>query len=171
MWLLDCQTSFCLWSARKPWEYHVFPHWWKTQFLICQMIPSFQAIETNKEKQNKTWNALLRSDEGRHINPLVHKEDELNQPRTSSWRKTQATWFFSLGQNFKATFPHAASCPLQVLFWGQSSSPPPPLLPPLPSGHRPGVTTKSFSPSWFYPNSCFQPWQHEYLWHNTRTNC
>lgn len=124
MWLLDCQTTFCLWSARKPWEYHVFPHWWKTQFLICQMIPSFQAIETNKEKQNKTWSALLRSDEGRHINQLVHKEDEINQPRTLSWRKTQATWFFSLGQNFKATFPHAVSCPLPVLFWGQSPSPP-----------------------------------------------
>ena len=88
----------------------------KTQFLICQMIPSFQAIETNKEKQNKTWSVLLRSDEGRHFNQLVHEEDEINQPHTVSCRKTQATRFFSLGQNFKATFPHASSCPLQVLF-------------------------------------------------------
>lgn len=140
MWPLDCQTSFCLWSVWRPCFSCLGGN---TQLLKVQIVPSFQAIETNKTKQNKNLSALLMPD------------DAILDPRRGRNCQTHLVpagkHGVSLEQNFSPTLILTLSCPSSGLFLRVGPSSPPPLL----SGHCPMVT-RSFSWFWTYPNSCFQ---------------
>lgn len=166
MWPLDCQTGFRLWSVSKHWNTMLFPLWWK---YTIPCISDHSYLSSNRNKQNKTkpWVPCWCQMRVPHIHPLTHWRGR-NLPRTHNVlsENTGQPDLFSLDHSFNPTLTLTLSCLLSDLLLRARSLAHLSSLPPVASGHCPMVT-KSFSPSWIYPNSWFQPRQLEYLWHNT----